>query len=136
MIDYTTSYATMKFRDSQGCPSQVVPLVFLDFADFCGSFAEFCGFFSEFCGFLRIFSEFVRDVGGIFAEFRGILRKVCGILRTNTKGTRAKGHQCEALILSEQVLSEQVARAMNCCDPLLLDVPARSTFPTPAHAKE
>ena len=43
--------------------------MFLDFADFCGSFADFCGI-------LRIFR---------------------GILRTNTKGTRAKGHQCEAL---------------------------------------
>ena len=32
---------------------------------------------------------------GSFAEF-------CGILRTNTKGTRAKGHQCEALIVGEQ----------------------------------
>ena len=51
-------------------------------------FAEFCGFFSEFCGF---FAEF----RGFFAEF---LRNLCGILRTNTKGTRAKGHQCEALI--------------------------------------
>ena len=53
------------------------------FADFCGLFAEFCGFVSEFRGILQIVC--------------GILRIVCGILRTNTKGTRAKGHQCEAL---------------------------------------
>ena len=53
------------------------------FAECCVCFADFCGMLAECCG--------------IFAEFRGILRIFCGILRTNAKGTRAKGHQCEAL---------------------------------------
>ena len=59
----------------------------------------FCGFLRKFCGILRMFVElcgFVSECYGIFAEFCGFLRIVCGILRTNTKGTRAKGHQCEA----------------------------------------
>ena len=62
----------------------------------------FCGFLRKFCGTLRIFSNFCgffADFCGIFAEFRGILRIFRGILRTNIKGTRAKGHQCEALSL-------------------------------------
>ena len=69
----------------------MVPLVFLDVADCCGSFADFL---RDFCGILRIccglFADWLRIIFRIFAEF-------CGILRTTTKGTRAKGHQCEAL---------------------------------------
>ena len=75
----------------------------LSVVGFCGFLRKFCGIlrmFAEFCGFLLIFADFCglfAEFCGIFAEFRGILRNVCGILRTNTKGTRAKGHQCEAL---------------------------------------
>ena len=86
----------------------MVPLVFLDVADFCGSVAEFCGFlrnFADFCGIvaevyrmLQMFAELSRN----FAEFCGFVSEFCGMLRTNTKGTRAKGHQCEALVIQLQ----------------------------------
>ena len=59
--------------------------------------------FAEFCGCLRIFAECLRN----FAEFSRIF---CGILRTNTKGTRAKGHQCEALIINGGVSPKNVER--------------------------
>ena len=69
----------------------------------------FCGFLRKFCGILRIFAEFYRlllifaELLRKFAELSRNFAEFCWnfaeILRTNTKGTRAKGHQCEALNL-------------------------------------
>ena len=51
----------------------MVPLVFLDFADFCGILR----IFTDFCGILRMFAELLRN----FAECCGIVADVCGFLR-------------------------------------------------------